>query len=400
MPPAGYPSLSLQKSMDDMEGRLVDTPSISSTEGVVVHRRVVQEPEPTEAEPEAAPPLEELEPAPTPSAALEGGVVPAATSGGDQEPAVPAAPLPLSVLLFLPLTQFLPWILPLSEPLSLTQILPLLLPLSILLPELLPLPPPLPVLLFLPLTQRAPDPSSRPERGLRSRRDNSRTSWEPDVDASGGRGAASTRTGALPPQDPLRRLLEDTGRRPQGQEPGLLGLAVEASRGHGAASTLTASRPPRDPLKAPHFLREVDYLVCREVDVKFRDHVSMEILSPLFGTPHSGFYWAAHKDFSYEHWPRSQVHTPRDKGDFYYMGTFFGGSVVEVHRLTLACHQEMRVDLASGIEVVWHLNRCLLDHKPLKVLSPEDLWDLQVLGWPPLLGEIGAAGPEIRHLLV
>ncbi|XP_044771182.1 histo-blood group ABO system transferase 2-like [Neomonachus schauinslandi] len=127
----------------------------------------------------------------------------------------------------------------------------------------------------------------------------------------------------------------------------------------------------------PHFLCEVDYLVCTEVDMKFRDHVSMEILSPIFGTLHPSFYRAALKDFSYEHRPQSQVHIPRDQGDFYYMGTFFGGSVVEVHRLTLACHQEMGVDLASGIEVVWHdeshLNRHLLDHKPLKVLSPEDL---------------------------
>ncbi|XP_035578438.1 uncharacterized protein LOC118356048 isoform X4 [Zalophus californianus] len=88
-----------KKSMDDMERWLVDTPSISWTEGltpqgslgagagdcqrrpptpprplsqVVVHRTVVQELEPTEAEPEAAPPPEELEPAPTPSTALEG----------------------------------------------------------------------------------------------------------------------------------------------------------------------------------------------------------------------------------------------------------------------------------------------------------------------------------------
>ncbi|XP_035578436.1 uncharacterized protein LOC118356048 isoform X2 [Zalophus californianus] len=88
-----------EKSMDDMERWLVDTPSISWTEGltpqgslgagagdcqrrpptpprplsqVVVHRTVVQELEPTEAEPEAAPPPEELEPAPTPSTALEG----------------------------------------------------------------------------------------------------------------------------------------------------------------------------------------------------------------------------------------------------------------------------------------------------------------------------------------
>ena len=40
----------------------------------------------------AAPPSEELEPAPRTSEALEGGVVPAATSAGDQEPAGDLAP--------------------------------------------------------------------------------------------------------------------------------------------------------------------------------------------------------------------------------------------------------------------------------------------------------------------
>ncbi|XP_035579168.1 uncharacterized protein LOC118356681 isoform X2 [Zalophus californianus] len=105
-----------KKATEDMERRLLDTPSVSSTEGVtpqgspgadagdcrgrpptqprplsqvVVHRSVVQEPEPTEAKAEAAPPSEDLELAPTPSAALGGGVVPTATSGAHQEPAVP-----------------------------------------------------------------------------------------------------------------------------------------------------------------------------------------------------------------------------------------------------------------------------------------------------------------------
>ncbi|XP_035579167.1 vegetative cell wall protein gp1-like isoform X1 [Zalophus californianus] len=103
-----------KKATEDMERRLLDTPSVSSTEGVtpqgspgadagdcrgrpptqprplsqvVVHRSVVQEPEPTEAKAEAAPPSEDLELAPTPSAALGGGVVPTATSGAHQEPA-------------------------------------------------------------------------------------------------------------------------------------------------------------------------------------------------------------------------------------------------------------------------------------------------------------------------
>ncbi|XP_064439968.1 alpha-mannosidase 2-like, partial [Mirounga angustirostris] len=64
--------------------------------------------------------------------------------------------------------------------------------------------------------------------------------------------------------------------------------------------------------------------------MKFCDHVSMEILSPLFGTLHPGFYQAAHKDFSYEHWPQSQAHIPRDKGDFYYMRTFLQGRWAEM----------------------------------------------------------------------
>nr|XP_012422015.1 PREDICTED: histo-blood group ABO system transferase 1-like [Odobenus rosmarus divergens] len=94
-------------------------------------------------------------------------------------------------------------------------------------------------------------------------------------------------------------------------------------------------------------------------------------------TLHPGFYQAAHKDFSYEHWPQSQAHIPRGKGDFYYKGAFSGVSVVEVYQLTLASHQTMGVNLANGTEAVWHdeshLNRYQLDHKPIKVLSPEDL---------------------------
>ena len=87
----------------------------------------------------------------------------------------------------------------------------------------------------------------------------------------------------------------------------------------------------------------------------------------------------AHEDFSYQLRPWFQAHIPRDKGDIYYMGAFLGRLVVEVHWLTLACHQVMGADLANGIEIMWHneshLNWYLKYHKPTKVLSPEDLWD-------------------------
>ncbi|XP_053060370.1 histo-blood group ABO system transferase [Acinonyx jubatus] len=140
------------------------------------------------------------------------------------------------------------------------------------------------------------------------------------------------------------------------------------------------------------FLHEVDYLVCADVDMRFRDHVGVEILSPLFGTLHPGFYGAAREAFTYERRPQSQAHVPRDEGDFYYAGGFCGGSVAEVLRLTSACHQATVVDRAHGIEAVWHdeshLNRYLLDHKPTKVLSPEYLWDEQLLGWPAVVKKL------------
>uniref|UniRef100_A0A452RHQ5 ABO, alpha 1-3-N-acetylgalactosaminyltransferase and alpha 1-3-galactosyltransferase n=1 Tax=Ursus americanus TaxID=9643 RepID=A0A452RHQ5_URSAM len=154
------------------------------------------------------------------------------------------------------------------------------------------------------------------------------------------------------------------------------------------------------------FLREVDYLVCVDVDMKFSDHVGVEILSPFFGTLHPGFYRAARNDFTYERRPRSQAYIPRDEGDFYYAGGFFGGSVVEVLQLTTACHQAMVVNQANGIEAVWHdeshLNRYLLYHKPTKVLSPEYLWDERMLQRPPFLRRLRyVAVPknhaEIRH---
>ncbi|XP_053060319.1 histo-blood group ABO system transferase isoform X1 [Acinonyx jubatus] len=140
------------------------------------------------------------------------------------------------------------------------------------------------------------------------------------------------------------------------------------------------------------FLHEVDYLVCADVDMRFRDHVGVEILSPLFGTLHPGFYGVAREAFTYERRPQSQAHVPRDEGDFYYAGGFCGGSVAEVLRLTSACHQATVVDRAHGIEAVWHdeshLNRYLLDHKPTKVLSPEYLWDEQLLGWPAVVRKL------------
>uniref|UniRef100_A0A8C8ZHU4 ABO, alpha 1-3-N-acetylgalactosaminyltransferase and alpha 1-3-galactosyltransferase n=1 Tax=Prolemur simus TaxID=1328070 RepID=A0A8C8ZHU4_PROSS len=149
------------------------------------------------------------------------------------------------------------------------------------------------------------------------------------------------------------------------------------------------------------FLHEVDYLVCADVDMQFHDHVGVEILSSLFGTLHPGFYRHPREAFTYERRPQSQAHIPRDEGDFYYMGAFFGGSVPEVQRLTKACHQAMMADRAQGIEAVWHdeshLNKYLLYHKPTKVLSPEYMWDQQLLGWPSVLRKLRFVAVPKNH---
>ncbi|XP_012663652.1 histo-blood group ABO system transferase-like [Otolemur garnettii] len=149
------------------------------------------------------------------------------------------------------------------------------------------------------------------------------------------------------------------------------------------------------------FLGEVDYLVCVDVDMRFRDHVGVEILSPLFGTLHPGYYRSPREAFPYERRPQSQAYIPRDEGDFYYLGGFFGGSTREVQRLTRACHQAMTADRAKGVEAVWHdeshLNWYLLHHKPTRVLSPEYLWDEQLLGWPPVLKKLRFVAVPKNH---
>lgn len=139
------------------------------------------------------------------------------------------------------------------------------------------------------------------------------------------------------------------------------------------------------------FINEVDYLVCVDVDMKFRDEVGVEILSDVFGTLHPGFYGGSRERFTYERRKASTAYIPPDEGDFYYAGGYFGGSVQEVYKLTNFCHTEMMTDKGNHIEAVWHdesyLNKYFLYHKPTKVLSPEYLW-AEGFGVPGFLKKI------------
>ncbi|KAB0384200.1 hypothetical protein FD755_006117 [Muntiacus reevesi] len=58
------------------------------------------------------------------------------------------------------------------------------------------------------------------------------------------------------------------------------------------------------------FHEEVNYLVCANVDMKFSDHVGMEILSSLFGTLHSYFYELSRENFPHECRPQPPEQIP------------------------------------------------------------------------------------------
>lgn len=130
------------------------------------------------------------------------------------------------------------------------------------------------------------------------------------------------------------------------------------------------------------FIHEVDYLVCVDVDMTFKHHVGVEILSERFGTFHPGYFTVERDRFPYERQPDSQAYIPEGQGDFYYAGGFFGGTVAEVQKLTAKCHRSIMLDKEKNLEAVWHdeshLNKYFLYHKPTKVLSPEYLFDNRI----------------------
>ncbi|KAM4695611.1 histo-blood group ABO system transferase-like [Rhinophrynus dorsalis] len=136
------------------------------------------------------------------------------------------------------------------------------------------------------------------------------------------------------------------------------------------------------------FVKEVDYLVSADIDMKFKDDVGVESLSELFGTIHPAFYGATRAQFTYERRPQSQAYIPIDEGDFYFAAGYYGGTVEEIYKLTNYCHTGIMKDKENNIEAIWHeeshMNKYFIYQKPTKVLSPEYLWD-ERMGIPGIL---------------
>ncbi|OCT82789.1 histo-blood group ABO system transferase 2 [Xenopus laevis] len=125
--------------------------------------------------------------------------------------------------------------------------------------------------------------------------------------------------------------------------------------------------------------KEVDYLMCADVDMVFNDRVGVEILGDLVATIHPGFFISQTYQFSYDRNPASAAYIPFGQGDFYYMAAFYGGTVKEINKLSTFCHKGIVSDKQKNIEARWqeesHLNKYLLYNKPTKLLSPEYIWD-------------------------
>ncbi|KAM4640612.1 histo-blood group ABO system transferase 2-like isoform 1-T3 [Discoglossus pictus] len=132
-------------------------------------------------------------------------------------------------------------------------------------------------------------------------------------------------------------------------------------------------------LTSGQLTKEVDYLVCADVDMIFNDHVGVEMLGDLVATVHPGFFLSEPEQFPYERRPISAAAIPMGHGDFYYMAAFYGGTVEQIHNLTTACQNGITADKKIYVEAAWqeesHLNKYLVYNKPTKVLSPEYIWD-------------------------
>ncbi|XP_044158170.1 histo-blood group ABO system transferase 2-like isoform X1 [Bufo gargarizans] len=127
-----------------------------------------------------------------------------------------------------------------------------------------------------------------------------------------------------------------------------------------------------------HMAKEIDYLVCADVDMVFNDRVGVEILGDLVATLHPGYFLSEPNAFPYERRPISAACIPSSLGDFYYMAALYGGKVEEIYKLSVSCQNGIFKDKEKNIEAAWqeesHLNWYLVYNKPTKILSPEYLW--------------------------
>lgn len=126
--------------------------------------------------------------------------------------------------------------------------------------------------------------------------------------------------------------------------------------------------------KNRRFFEEMDYLFYMDADMIYQGRVGSEILGESVATVHPGFWNTSRANLPYETNPISTAYVGKDEGDCYFAGGFNGGQREIFLEMAKAIAKNINKDLENGYIAVWHdeshLNRYLINHKPLVVLSP------------------------------
>ncbi|XP_066218748.1 LOW QUALITY PROTEIN: putative glycosyltransferase 6 domain-containing protein 1 [Saccopteryx leptura] len=129
---------------------------------------------------------------------------------------------------------------------------------------------------------------------------------------------------------------------------------------------------------------EVDFLFSMSMDQVFPSEVGAEAGGTAVAQLHARWYFQDHRNFPYEQSPGSAAFIPFGEGDFFYDGTFLGGTPQQVLNLAKAYLRGVIHDMRHGLNSTHerHLNKYFFLHKPTKLLSPEYNWDAAL--HPPL----------------
>jgi histo-blood group ABO system transferase len=122
---------------------------------------------------------------------------------------------------------------------------------------------------------------------------------------------------------------------------------------------------------ASNFLSQMDFIFYCDVDMKFVDYVSDEILHSIVATIHPGFVGQRGTP---ETNPNSLAYVAPTEKMQYFAGGFNGGSAEEFLKMSHVLSNNIASDLQKGIIALWHdeshLNRYMIDNPPTKILDP------------------------------
>lgn len=118
-------------------------------------------------------------------------------------------------------------------------------------------------------------------------------------------------------------------------------------------------------------LSKMDYLYYCDVDMKFVDEVSDEILHERVATQHPCWYETRGTP---ENNPNSLACVHPHENMQYFAGGFNGGTSEEFLKMSNILSNNIDIDYKNNVVAIWHdeshLNRYFIDNSPTKILSP------------------------------